>query len=552
MLASSFGDKFGEEEDDDEIVKDLFKEIDKDGTQHISSSELKDALQKYQSTHEDTDICKALTEMLKTAEDTHMQIGLKEFCNAVKLLPRVRGQRVQWARSLNLHELLARMLKKGNFFDGLHGLKSLKKEELDKHMKQVCEDFSRILPVILEDALDKLRRGDSISAKQQNSKFCMDKAFTGNFAGLDDFYAGPEKHIGTPNPNIMEGIKREHCLRSNHSYKYRSPNYNFEFFPAQEYEFVMSPVMHPKNYYPHTPKHRIEWPLDKQTEWKGDEGREPQTLEEVMKHYLVEQVKLKDGEVATLRLYTGPMYMLYNAVMRKFPEDVLERLEGNTYETTIFCIISGISKLSRATTLPRDRRVYRGLGGMLLPQSFWQSDKAGLRGGIEWGLMSTTTNRDVAVNYSGKDKNRGTVFEISVGRIDIGADLSWVSQYPGESEILFPPLTCLEVVGEPRVEGGVIIFPLHANMNLKGLTLEQLEERRKLLHLSMAHNLREELEIDASMGNTKVVFSDPRALSVPCLVCQCVPFRYQLEGPRATWLIHGGLIVGGRKRRLRR
>ena len=229
------------------------------------------------------------------------------------------------------------------------------------------------------------------------------------------------------------------------------------------------------------------------------------------------------------------MYMLYNAVMRKFPKDVLDRLENNTYETTIFCIISGISKLSRATTLPRDRRVYRGLGGMLLPQSFWQADNSGLRGGIEWGLMSTTTNRDVAVTYSGKDKNRGTVFEISVGRIDIGADLSWVSQYPGESEILFPPLTCLEVVGEPRVEGGVIIFPLHANMNLKGLTLEQLEERRKLLHLSMAHNLREELEIDASMGNTKVAFFRPlpaapllcarnRARSVSCLVC--VPFRY--------------------------
>jgi hypothetical protein len=73
-----------------------------------------------------------------------------------------------------------------------------------------------------------------------------------------------------------------------------------------------------------------------------------------------------------------------------------------------------------------------------------------------------------------------------------------VSQYPGEAEYLFPPLTFLEVVGEPRVEGEVIIFPLRANINLKGLTLEQLEERRKGLHLAMAKNLLEELIVEAA------------------------------------------------------
>ena len=110
--------------------------------------------------------------------------------------------------------------------------------------------------------------------------------------------------------------------------------------------------------------------------------------------------------------------------------------------------------------------------------------------------MSTTTDKKVAMQYSGVSQQRGTVFEILVGRIDIGADLSWVSQYPGESEILFPPLTCLEVVGQPRVEEGVVVFSLRANINLRGLTLEQLVERRKQLHLGMAKNLREELFIE--------------------------------------------------------
>ena len=37
-------------------------------------------------------------------------------------------------------------------------------------------------------------------------------------------------------------------------------------------------------------------------------------------------------------------------------------------------------------------------------------------------------------------------------------------QYPGEKEITFPPFTCLEADGEPRLErtkeGEVVIFPL--------------------------------------------------------------------------------------------
>ncbi len=39
-------------------------------------------------------------------------------------------------------------------------------------------------------------------------------------------------------------------------------------------------------------------------------------------------------------------------------------------------------------------------------------------------------------------------------------------QYPGEKEITFPPYTCLETDGDPRVEqteeGEIIIFPLKA------------------------------------------------------------------------------------------
>ena len=38
-----------------------------------------------------------------------------------------------------------------------------------------------------------------------------------------------------------------------------------------------------------------------------------------------------------------------------------------------------------------------------------------------------------------------------VGRVDIGASLGFLSQYPGEDEFLMQPLSCLEVAGDTRV-----------------------------------------------------------------------------------------------------
>ena len=119
-------------------------------------------------------------------------------------------------------------------------------------------------------------------------------------------------------------------------------------------------------------------------------------------------------EAAGLRLYTGPMYLVYNAVLRGFPRGLLQGLRGNQFETTLFLVVSGVVKLARVTHVPPARVVYRGLGGMLLPDCFWRAGAGGFRGGVEYGLMSTTPRRDMAVQYSGLDKRRATVFEIQV------------------------------------------------------------------------------------------------------------------------------------------
>ena len=55
---------------------------------------------------------------------------------------------------------------------------------------------------------------------------------------------------------------------------------------------------------------------------------------------------------------------------------------------------------------------------------------------VEYGLMSTTSSRETAMHYSGRDGLRCTVFEITAGRVDVGGDIGFLSQYPGEREFL--------------------------------------------------------------------------------------------------------------------
>jgi hypothetical protein len=69
---------------------------------------------------------------------------------------------------------------------------------------------------------------------------------------------------------------------------------------------------------------------------------------------------------------------------------------------------------------------------------------------VEFGLMSTTTQKETAFFYSGVKKQRGTVLEIAAGRVDVGASISFLSQYPGEEEFLMQPLACLEARSRPH------------------------------------------------------------------------------------------------------
>ena len=80
------------------------------------------------------------------------------------------------------------------------------------------------------------------------------------------------------------------------------------------------------------------------------------------------------------------------------------------------------------------------------------ADDFGAKGGCELAPMSTTTDLMVALEYS-KSEFPFILKVRSSGFHDRGADISWLSAFPGEKEVLFPPLTYLKPTGRAEVVG---------------------------------------------------------------------------------------------------
>ena len=65
--------------------------------------------------------------------------------------------------------------------------------------------------------------------------------------------------------------------------------------------------------------------------------------------------------------------------------------------------------------------------------------------------MSTTYDIGTALSYSASAK--GVLFRLSTrSSMERGADLAFLSCFPGERECLFPPLTYLQPVKPARIE----------------------------------------------------------------------------------------------------
>ena len=246
--------------------------------------------------------------------------------------------------------------------------------------------------------------GSTSEVSALHSKFTQDpnfKGVRGKFAADELFAAGIDGIVGPLDVQYIRAMYNEHCLNAEASKQFTAWNAGHEIktTPEREWLFVVGRDGLDKS----------SWTFDVERaepvveEGMMVEGRNAEKLAALLRSPEVERSKVTVAEVVALRLYTGPMYVKYNAVLRGM---AVATAGGTIYSSTVHLICSGLHKLSRVSELPKEMKLYRGNGGMALPSSFLEPDASGCAGGTEPAIMSATPDRSVALGYSGIDKGK--------------------------------------------------------------------------------------------------------------------------------------------------
>jgi hypothetical protein len=184
-----------------------------------------------------------------------------------------------------------------------------------------------------------------------------------------------------------------------------------------------------------------------------DKGRGNVDLGDFMKDTHVKEAELTKAHVVALRFYTTPAFKYLNSPLRH-TANFYDVEKPHPLPATVAFISEGIKKLRAAYAIKVESglatsklTLWRGLKNMSLPDGFLKNQK----GGTELAPMSTTMDLAVATRYACSADS--LLLKISLDNfMQYGADLQWLSAFPGEAEVLYPPLTYLQPTNrEPQV-----------------------------------------------------------------------------------------------------
>ena len=171
---------------------------------------------------------------------------------------------------------------------------------------------------------------------------------------------------------------------------------------------------------------------------------------------------------------------------------------SKTPKTHAPCRETGLAKLARVGAALKGDSVYRGLhgGGGEQFAALLEKDGTGFASVVDLSFLSVTESRAEAERQvaradagGGEQGAKPAILEIKVGKTSMGSHLKWVSQFPEEEEIVYPPRTHLEMVGAPRVEEGVRVITLLPTVDQSVRTLEQMRAARKEGVLELVNSL---------------------------------------------------------------
>ena len=177
-----------------------------------------------------------------------------------------------------------------------------------------------------------------------------------------------------------------------------------------------------------------------------DKGRPRMNLEDFMTSATVQDLKalkidLKIEEVASVRFYTSHSYLSINLHLRQHDPQKSRDLGPHPFPAVVENIVNFLKKVRVGREGTATKILWRGLSNVSLGD---------FKGGTENALMSTSNNFKVALQYAIKSgKSDNILFRVvTTNNSQRGADIQWLSMFPAESEVLYPPFTYLQV--DPR------------------------------------------------------------------------------------------------------
>jgi hypothetical protein len=162
------------------------------------------------------------------------------------------------------------------------------------------------------------------------------------------------------------------------------------------------------------------------------EGRNNKLLDKLVTAPEAQAANLVPEEVLALRLCSGPLRHIYDAILGQLStSELLTSRNTNTYPTTIALLVSGIKKLSAVAKAPESGAVWRSLAsGARLPAAFFERDEQGFAWGMVTGFMATSRDKSVALKYSEGEGEGRTLFKILLGKMSMGANIAWYASPP--------------------------------------------------------------------------------------------------------------------------
>jgi hypothetical protein len=239
-----------------------------------------------------------------------------------------------------------------------------------------------------------------------SQKFASDpKTFELSFGGRAEFFEGLESFIGTANPKIDETMRKEHAEHADSDKDWGTANYGITITSYIEFQFVCDHECKDEKLENVWKKLGIfTWPVETKNLPDEERGRQPVSLVSFKDELNEKNDELKRINMTCLqlcelvgaRLYTGPMFEKYSAVLRggsltakqpPMPVDKFEQLcQGNRYPTTIHVLNSAVIKMSKRSSITT---VHHDISNGRIPTLFSDFSEGG---GVEFGFMSTTTN----------------------------------------------------------------------------------------------------------------------------------------------------------------